>query len=40
MKLSYLALALTAATLAGCSAADRERASGGFDYVNIQPTIP
>lgn len=38
MKLSYLALALTAATLAGCSAADRERASGGFDYVNIQPT--
>ena len=38
MKLSYLALALIAATLAGCSAADRERASGGFDYVNIQPT--
>lgn len=38
MKLSYLALALTAATLAGCSSADRERASGSFDYVNIQPT--
>lgn len=39
MKLSRLALIGVAATVvAGCSSVEKERASGGFDYVNIQPT--
>ncbi|MDV6314951.1 outer membrane protein assembly factor BamC [Idiomarina sp. HP20-50] len=39
MKLSRLALiGVVAAVVTGCSSVEKERASGGFDYVNIQPT--
>ncbi|WP_286844745.1 outer membrane protein assembly factor BamC [Idiomarina sp. UBA4206] len=39
MKLSRLAyMGLAAAVITGCSSVEKERASGGFEYVNIQPT--
>lgn len=39
MKLSRLAcIGVAAAVVTGCSSVDKEQASGGFDYVKIQPT--
>ncbi|MAA61529.1 outer membrane protein assembly factor BamC [uncultured Idiomarina sp.] len=39
MKLSRLAwMGVAAVVVTGCSSVEKERASGGFEYVNIQPT--